>query len=187
MELVEKIEDINRNLERQYGRAFNNQANFRVVWANDQYEKRWVSQTEDGFDLMRPEVRELPKYKGADWRGFHILERLIPIVGQTDLTEQISYEPCWVFRDKDHNILPPRYDACCIIIDSLIEASGRKTGFAKYTDPRVDPNYRKHQIDEMQKLLFGNETDTGDSLAYKEGVTVPEMPKQTVSDETKEI
>jgi hypothetical protein len=49
-------------------------------------------------------------------------------------------------------------------------------GQAKYKDPEADPVTgaleRQARLDAVQESLFGNETDVGDALAYKTGVTV---------------
>lgn len=186
MLLVETIEFINTKLDRHYGRAFNGQSNFRVVWSEDQYEKRLTKFSDSGMELLVPEVRELPKYKQFITEKF-VLERYIPIIGETDLVVKYNYEPCWTFEDKNGNYLPARFEIACLVADSLLEAAGHKNGFKKYIDPTTDPNYRQQQITKIQEELFGNETSTGDSLAYKEGVTVPSMPKvETVSTETKQ-
>lgn len=185
MLLVETIEFINSKLDRQYGRAFNGQSNFRIVWSEDQFEKRWTKFTDDGLELLQAEVRFLPKYRQHIHEKY-VLERYIPIIGETDLTVKVNYEPCWVFHNGKGEYIPPRYDMCTVIIDSILEAAGRKSGFKKYVDPTTSPEYRKQQIEKMQEELFGNETETGDSLAYKEGVTVPSVSQiETVAEETK--
>lgn len=182
MYLIETPESINMQLIREFGEAFNGEPNFRVVFANDQYEKRWTDSTDEGFQLLHKEVRLLPKYQDDDFRDKFILERLIPVVGETDLVEIISYEPCWVFRDKNGNYLPPRFDAAKMIIEALYKESGRRA-FKKYHDPTVDPEYRMQELEKMEQILFGNETSTGDSLAYKEAIVVPEMPKSSLKGE----
>lgn len=171
MELREPIEDINKKLLDDYGTEFGNAPKFRVVFSEDQFEKRWSSYTDEGFQLLEPEVREFPKYK--QWiQGKYILERLIPIVGETDLTTKINYEPAWVFQDKKGNYLPPFFDGCKLIIDSMFELIG-VGGHAKYKDPNVTKEARLEQIKKVEEELFGNETEVGDHLAYKTGVSVP--------------
>lgn len=173
MELAEPIEDINEKLTLEYGK-YNDKPNFRVVWSDDQFEKRWISYTDEGFQLLHPEVREVPKYRSYIQARF-ILERFVPIDDkETDLTVRAGYEPAWTFNHAlTGEYIPPRYDMCSIIIESLLMKSGRKTGFAKYKDPDIDPEHRKRMIDNMMAELFGNETDTCDALTYREGVVNP--------------
>ena len=172
MELREPIEKINYQLEREFGKAFNNQPNFRVVWSEDQYEKRKTDRTDEGFQLLVSEVRLLPKYRQYIHEKY-ILERLIPIVGETDLVVNVNYEPCWVFQDSQGNYLPLRFDACKIVVQTLYSQMGKKDTFKKYKDPEADPGFRLQQLEDIEEELFGNETEVGDSMAYKEAIVVP--------------
>lgn len=169
MELIESIERINEQLIREFGRAFNGWTNFRVVFSDDQFEKRWTDKTDEGLQLIHPEVRELPKYRQYI-QGLYILERFIPIVGESDLTENVSYEPAWVFRDKDGNYLPPRYDMCKFIIEVLFSQMKPGSGHAKYKDPHASKEEREKLILEMEHQLFGDETSISDALTYRTGV-----------------
>lgn len=172
MELRESIESINEQLVRDFGNEFNGQPRFRVVWSDDQFEKRWTDYTDEGFQLLSPEVRLLPKYRQTHPHKF-ILERLVPIIGDTDLTSRISYEPCWTFEDSNGDYLPPRFDACKFIIDSIFAAMNKAGTHAKYRDPSESPGNREAKLKVMEAELFGNETPVGDALAYGMGVTVP--------------
>jgi len=185
-ELHESIEHINNQLIAEFGRELiaDNEPRFRVVWSDDQFEKRWTDRTKDGFPLLYPEVRELPKYQWA--KGRYILERLVPVGPNSDLTTKVSYEPAWTFETDGGRYLPPRYDACQLIIEAIFSQINTAGLFKKYKDPDNSPEYRKKKIDEMQAVLFGNETSTGDSLAYKEGITNPAESKHFEEESTSE-
>lgn len=172
MELREEIEDINKRLLDEFGTEFGNAPRFRVVFSDDQYEKRWTDRTDEGFELLQPEVRLLPKYKQYI-REKYVLERLIPVVGETDLVTKVSYEPAWVFQDNNGNYLPPRFDACKHIIEAMFQAIGRAGTFTKYKDPDIDPEHRKAELKKVEEQLFGNETDLTDNLHYGSGIVVP--------------
>lgn len=174
MNLAEDIDWINSQLEKSYGSELiaGNLPRFRVVFSDEQFEKRWVTKTDEGFDLLHPEVRLVPKYI-TYINAKYVLERLIPTMPDTDLVEKTSYEPCWTFVDISGHYLPPRFDMCCVIIDSLFAQMNKANGFAKYKDPEVNPEHRLQAVDKMYKELFGNETDTADALRYKEGVVNP--------------
>src|ERR1035437_7701679 len=168
MELRETIESINKKLLEEFGTEFGNSPRFKVVFSEDEYEKRLTDFTDEGFELITPEVRLLPKYK--QWvREKYILERLVPIVGETDLTVKVSYEPCWVFQSPKGSYLPPFYDGCKLVIDSLMEKAGHK-GHARYKDPNITKEAKLEQINKVELELFGNETSIGDALSSGSGV-----------------
>ena len=171
MELIESIEQINSSLVREFGKEFNGEPRFRVVFSEDQYEKRLTDFTDFGFKLLVPEVRVLPKYHYIHQR--YVLERLIPVLGETDLVTNISYEPAWVFQDSDGNYLPPRFDACRFVIETIYSQLNSDGMYTKYKDPLDDAEIRKQRILDTEKELFGNETPVGDALAHKYGVVVP--------------
>lgn len=171
MELVEPIDKINELLVKEFGREFNNMPRFRVVFSDDEFEKRWTDRTDEGFQLLNREVRLLPKYKQYITAKY-ILERLIPIVGETDLTTNINYEPAWVFQDKNGGYLPPQFDMCKFIVETLYsQMNGRQSGFAKYKDPNTTTEEREKLIADMQDRLFGDETAVTDALTHGYGVT----------------
>lgn len=167
MEIAEAVDIINLNLSREFGHKFN-KPEWRVVLAGDQFEKRLMDVTDEGLELLYPEVREVRKYQHIK-PDRYILEREEPVQGQTDLVTKTSYEVKWVFEDRDNNYLPPRYDACKIIIENILD----RIGFlAKYKD-NISPEEAEKQIQDMEELLFGNETPVGDALAHGYGVVVP--------------
>lgn len=175
MELVESLEYINYQLVKLYGNEpyADDRPRFRVVFSEDEMEKRWMTHTNDGFELLNPEVREVPKYRHYI-KAKYILERLVPVDERnTDLTTRISYEPAHVFMRPNGEYLPPRLDMCCVVADSLLRASGRKPGVKKYNDPDIDPEYRNEQVNRMVKELFGNETEAMDAVHYGEGIINP--------------
>ncbi len=173
MELREPIESINHKLLIEYGTEFGGSPRFRVVWSEDQYEKRWTNFTDDGFELIRPEVRELPKYK--QWiRARYILERLVPVSGETDLLTKVSYEPAWVFQDKRGNYLPPFFEGCKFVVESIFAQMNAANTHTKYKDKNISKEERMAELQKVEDELFGNETDVGDHLAYGTGVIVPE-------------
>ena len=183
------VKVINSQLRDLYGNDIvTGQSIFRVVWSEDQFEKRHGT-----FDDFLPgtkiflrtitETREVPKYR--QWiHGRHILERLVvvPEINQGELpSTKISYEPLWVFRKGDDNeteegYLPPRLDACKFIIDAILTAqsyntmmitgqeSKDKNNLKRYLDPATGKSseeiveHGKKKIDGLVNELFGDET-----------------------------
>ncbi len=173
MELRESIDSINENLKRDYGSFSDGRPNFRVVFSNDQFEKRWTDRTDSGVELANKVVSLLPKYRQYI-KDKYILERLVPVGPDSDLVEKTSYEPAFTFQDADGNYLPPRFDVCKFVIDSIMSAIDGAGKHTAYKDPDIDPEVRKQKLKDMEIELFGNETAVGDALAHGYGVTVPE-------------
>jgi hypothetical protein len=172
MELRETIESINQKLLEDYGTEFGNSPRFRVVFSEDQYEKRWTTHTDEGFELLQSEVRLLPKYKQYI-REKYILERLIPVIGETDLVTKVSYEPAWVFQDRHGNYLPPFFEGCKHVVESIYSVINKAGTFAKYKDKNITPEEKEIELQKVMDGLFGNETEVGDHLAHGTGVVVP--------------
>lgn len=175
MELTESIDSLNRQLVDLYGiDTITGKAMFRIVWSEDQYEKRLTKYTDEGLELLYPEVRELPKYK--QWvKEKYVLERLVlvPEVNVGELpTQKMSYEPLWVFHDRNGDYLPPRLDASKLVIDSVYAALG-KSSLAKYKDEEATLEGKAKRILKYEEELFGNESNVGDALAHNQAVIVP--------------
>ena len=178
MELTEAIESINKQLSDLYGiDTVTGQAMFRVVWSDDQFEKRLSKFTPEGFELLYPAETIWPKYRQYI-KERYILERLVQVPPHQQielLGLKISYEPLWTFQTEQGVYLPPRLDACQFVIDSVYAAEGKQSMRAKYVNPE-DGNpveAKMERVDKIQKELFGNETDTTDALAHGQGIVVP--------------
>lgn len=194
MELAETIETINNQLIDLYGiDTLTGQPMWRVAWSEDQFEHRrgiYDDYTRSGIFIRRvEEVRYVPKYR--QWiKEKYVLERLtiIPEVNAGELpATKLSYEPIYVFQSDIGHYLPPRINACKFLIDTVLAAQG-KSSLAKYKDPLAGLSneelieQKRQEIDNLQKELFGNETDTGDALAHGEAIIVP----RTYESKTKE-
>ena len=100
MELTETIDSMNRQLVDLFGiDTISGEAMWRVVWSEDQFEKRLMDVTDEGFQLLYPEVRLVPRYR--QWiREKYVLERLtiVPEINAEELpTSKLTYESMWVF------------------------------------------------------------------------------------------
>lgn len=170
-ELTETLDFINRKLEREFGRDLTGRPIWRVVWSDTQIEKRKMYTTDEGLDLLQPEVREVKKYQHISER--YVLEKLTEVVGETDLITPMSYEPLWTFQDRFNQYLPPRFDACKFVIETVNINLAKGKGHVKYKDETTSPEYREALLKRKEQELFGNETPVGDALAHDFGVTVP--------------
>ena len=173
---MESIEILNKRLIDYYGiDTSSGRPMFRIVWANDQTEKRLVERLDGGIQLLYPEVREVKKY--SYMKDLYVLEQLVavPEVSQDELpTSKTSYEPIWAFCNPDRTFLYPIWDATQFVVDALYAAMGKKS-MAKYVDDEKNttPEGREQRIAELQADLFGNETEAMDAVRYKEGIVVP--------------
>ncbi len=173
--LPETLKIFNTRLEDAYGRT-DDKANFRVIWSEDEFEHRWSNYSLEGFELVRPEVQYRPKYK--QWvQDKYILERLtaVPAVQENDLVQVLSYEPLWVF-ENNQGATVPTMQVLRFIVENTLRAIETQ-GYVKYKDPEAKQDealeLQQMRVEELIKELYGNETEVGDALSYKEGVTVP--------------
>jgi hypothetical protein len=173
---MESIETLNDRLVEYFGvDTLTGHPIFRIVWANDQVEKRLMPTLDSGVQLLYPAVREVKKYPYA--KDLYLLERLV-VVPEADRAEladvKQSYEPIWAYCNDNREPIPPIWPATKFIVDTLYAALGKKS-LRKYIDDEKNttPEGREQKISELAEELFGNETTVGDALAYKDAVVVP--------------
>lgn len=168
---METIETINQRLIDHFGvDTATGQPLFRVVWADDQVEKRLMHTLDSGIELLYPTVREVKKYNYLS--GVHVLEHLVvvPEFQRAELADvKLSYEPVWSYKDEHGKPLPPLWEPTKFIVDTLYAALGKKS-LANYIAPEESQETR---VDRLVDELFGNESETTDALTYKEGIVVP--------------
>lgn len=164
---MEEISVLNNRLKHHFGiDTVSSNPIWRLVWSEDELENRLTNYTKEGLQLLTPIVVTVPKYR--QWvQDRYILERLtvVPEFQQDEIQSKISYEPVWVFEDRNKQYLPPIWDAIKVIIDSIYAATGKQS-MAKYKETPTD-------IHKLVEDLFGNETDTGDALAQRDAIVVP--------------
>jgi len=182
---MEPVEILNKRLVEHFGVAWNDWAIWRIVWSEDQLEKRFGTYndfTSEGIFIRTvTEWREVPKYRQWIQNKF-VLEQLtaIPEINKDELGNKISYEPIWVFEDANGNALPAKWEAAKLVIDSLYAAMHNESLGPKYVDPMINmtPEVREEELARLQTELFGNETDIGDALAHKQAIVVPHNYKE---------
>jgi hypothetical protein len=163
--MPENLETVNLFLRDNYGiDTDDGEPIWRIVFSDDQFEKRMMPTTDSGVALLVPEVRTVPKYPHV--RGLFVLEQrqLVPEQNITELAGALkSYEPRWVFRDEQDNPVRPTILACQFIIDTIRAAMGKKS-LARYKDPKIgdtpEETYMIHQarVQQLEEQLFGNES-----------------------------
>ena len=120
------VDSINKVIRNRGSNIFN-QPLFRVVFSDDQIEKRrgtYTDLTEQGI-LLRTvtEVRDTPKYPWC--AGRWILERWFPpsMTYHPDIISARNgdYVCIYVFQDKNRNFLPPLFKVVDIIINQVLK------------------------------------------------------------------
>lgn len=178
--MSERLETVNQYLEDSFGIDTDDaKPIFRVVFSDDQLEKRESKYTDSGIELLQPEVRQLPKYPWI--QGMYILERRV-LVPDENLKElaglKKSYEPLWVFQGADGFPVPPTIQGCKFIIDTLYAALGKQS-MAKYKDnqpsiasPEEAYELNKASIDKLENELFGDESSLGQETINASGSAI---------------
>jgi len=173
---METIETLNKRLIEHFGTdVVLGLPIFRIVWANEQTEIRLVDITDSGIQLLEATIMEVKKYPYL--KDLYVLERLvlIPDIDQPSLpASKLSYEPIWAYRGPDGLPIAPIWNATKFIIDTLYAALGKST-LKKYVDSEKNTTAegKEQRIKEISDELFGDETETGDALRYREGIVVP--------------
>lgn len=148
---------------------------WRVVWSDDQYEKRMMPTTDEGFQLLHPELREVPKYK--QWIEHKwVLEQLVvvPDENKEELAGlKLSYEPIFPFENDKGEALPASFEAAKFVID-LINATKGKGNLARYKEEVETPEAKRDRITKLADELFGGDGSiSNEALAHGEGIAVP--------------
>ena len=171
-------DEINRKLKDNYGVDLLGNQKFRVVWSEDQTEKRLVTSYREGefiVNLDKPKAVIVPKYNYVSER--FILEKL-EYNNNPELTEKFTYEPLFVFQDGNKNFLPLNWEAIRLIINAI---ENRVT--VKKTDKQVwDEEQEDLQKEIKRNLDYLNATGRSDlqqKLSMKEAVSMsgPKMEK----------
>lgn len=173
---MQTVESINKQLKENFGiDTISSNPIFRIVWSEDQTEKRIVNTTDSGVALLFPEMRLQRKYNYIVER--YLLERLnvIPEIQRTELGGlKISYEPLFIFEDRNNFPLPPKYEVCEFVIHTIFAAMG-KGNLAQYKEASGEEaiEEKRKRVDSLVRDIYGNETDVSDHLTRKTGIIVP--------------
>jgi hypothetical protein len=117
---MERIDTLNERLAERFGKFDDGRPWYKLVWTTDQTEIRRGNFNEFyGNIFLRSEinvVKEVPKYYiGRDrWA----LEKLFFSIDNPELVNagKGTYEPIWIFQDKDENYLHPIWPAIELIV-----------------------------------------------------------------------
>ena len=155
-----------------------NHPRLRVVYANDEMEKKVVTHTPEGLQLLYPEVRETKKYwKWAENK--YVLEGFCDTPEGSGFLEKYSYEPIFTFEDALDRPLYPDWRVIRTVIETV--RHNIEHGVAKYIDPLLEPETAKDEqaksINKIYEEYYGNESDITDSLMLGSGVSLSGLKK----------
>ena len=157
---MENISAINKRLVELYGKSIDGRPNFRVVFSDTQYEKRFGTfEVCMGNIFLREEtcLKEVPKYPYI--HGKHVLEEL----KYGDFPDQpfvtSSYEPLWTFMDKDGNALYPIWDAVEVVVVSRLEGVRKALHGIKRNIRQEEIDAKEREVKDVEEILFGGGTD----------------------------
>lgn len=184
MELTEKVETINNQLRETFGiDTVTGEPIWRVVWSEDQFEWRhgtYDDITEAGLYLRTvTETRYVPKY--SQWiNQKYVLERLVvvPITNADELPAvKVSYEPIFVFNDKNGDYLPPKWLVAKFVIDTIYAAQYSNHNLRKYVDDESSEEasleLKRKRVDEIVEYLWGDQSALQGTTVTGESIIVP--------------
>lgn len=170
---MESIEALNKRLAEYYGYRENKQR-FRLVWANDEREKRWGVFEDfvgDIFIRQVSEVREVPKYPFAKNR--YVLEVLASQVS-SEVMNHNGYEPVFVF-DNNGIYLDPVWTAIEFIIHAIQQPVEKDT--PAELERQEERRFNK-EVEDFKIMLENQSPTLAGMLKDGEAITVPGMPGQ---------
>lgn len=178
IELPFLVRQINKRLKFLFGVNIYGSANFRIVYSDNEFEKRRGSFNEFlGKIFLRQIVgiRECKKYPHLKER--FIIERWYPAdkAFTPEIPDSINggYEPLYVFEDKDRNFLDPIERVAIIVCSCAIDPINfwkRKQMLEEYASRQDKEDY--------DAVYYGIETTPIQlALATGQGITVPKEIK----------
>ena len=174
---MESLQKLNERLKTTYGLTLDGHVKWRVVHSEGQFEDRWGDfwdRTPEGFLIRNvQEVRHVPKYPmvfPATW----ILERYQVNADNPELKAKFSYEPFWVFHDREDKPIYPSWDALAALIHASMNAYKRPKKNDKILADEAAEKLVKEKKHERE-ILDNNLPELVANLASGSAITVPEI------------
>jgi len=169
------VDDINKNIKvhgtNQYGDPL-----FRVVFSDDQTEKRNGIYDDYSGNIYIRTVREIREVKKYPWiKGKWILERWAP--GETSYHPSLKtdkngvYICVYVFQDVNQNYLPPLLKVAEIVINNLLHP--RSSGEMIAEDKEILAKEEEVEVDKIEKeiVIQSDEVATKDPKSRRESMS----------------
>jgi hypothetical protein len=171
-----QVRNINKWLKNNYGKDLLSRPIFRLVWSEDEIEKR-AGTFEDYYvpiymGAFRG-VREVKKYANPIYKERYILEKLIFGIDNKeiwgDTVRDGIYEPIWVFRGPGDTFQMPTYKTVAFVLRMLLGEKERRNQKMEDSD---DESAMAQEIADCQEVLGGSGGDIASHLRTRSGVTV---------------
>jgi hypothetical protein len=177
MQPLGDLENVNNWLKEKFGKDDLGRAKFRLSWSEDQFEKRRGTFNEFAGKIFVRKftgIATVPKYPYVKERW--ILEQYIAFPSvEIVSSENGSYEPVWVFSDKNGDYIRPIQRAVEFILWTLLFGTKDKM------TPKGLKDEEQNQIESetkfFQEYLENDRPYLATMLANKEAITVPDMEK----------
>jgi len=174
---VMDINQINARLRLHYGCNLFKMPNFRLVFSDNQFEKRWGTFREFYGKIFLREytaMKEVPKYGFI--KGKWVLERWLPpsltYTPEVPDSSNGSYEPMYVFQDVNGNALEVNEEFIDKCVDTILhpQLAGHRASELREADKKA----KEKEIQENMVILEDQGRSwIGHRLHSKEGIIVP--------------
>ena len=176
MEINVAVDFINEELKI-YGSNMYGDPTFRVVFSDDQTERREGIYNDYYGNIYLRTVREVRTVKKYPWiKGKWILERWasgeIAYHPSLETNKDGVYVCVYIFQDVNRNYLPPLLKVCTIIISNLLHP--RNLSQALNQDKEIEEKEDEKEIDAIEKeiKIQSDEMATKDPKSMRESASV---------------
>lgn len=180
-----ELKQINIRLENIFGKELDGRPRLRLVWSNTQFEHRvgvFNIHTQSGIFLHTEQgAREMPKYGYAKDRW--ILEFAYN-QARPDLLKSESYEPLWIFQDRDGNALVPIWRAVEMIAYAWQNPNPIKSLWEKEQD---EVKKKKKEEDYYFDIIQNNSPYLATMMHNREAVFLDSTKQDKVEDKKDEV
>ena len=173
---MENIKLINRWLKEKYGSILDGRAKWKLVFSEGQFEKRHATVerfTPAGIYLGTDTgVQVLKKYSYINERW--ILEELV-FIDNNELirADKSSYEPRWVFENKDGNYQIPNQKAVQFLVESILKKREELNHEKRNEEDDYQEYDRKKKIARKENYeILGGDAGISEQLFSGEAVSV---------------
>lgn len=172
MQINSDVDLINKQLK-SYGVNIYNDPFFRVVFSDDQVEKRKGVYRDFSGEIFIREVEEIREVRKYPWiKGKWILERWAhgSLARHPDLVtfKDGVYICVYTFQDINFNYLPPLWKVCEIIVNHLLNP--RRGSEIRSEDQILEAKLEEQEVTEIEQglIIQSDEAATKDHKSYRE-------------------